>query len=137
MIVHLIDGTYELFRVFYGLRRFHEQDPPFGAVLGVLGTVAQMLETGATHVGVATARLIDRHGAIEEFPDEVMGDQRDAALLFKKLATLRTDAALFGDVDALRWSGPTPAFDALMEEMGGQRLLDRVAKLAGHSAVGR
>jgi len=271
VIVHLIDGTYELFRVFYGLRRFHDKDPPFGAVLGVLGTVAQMLETGATHLGVATdhviesfrnelwpgyktgdglepalqaqfhpleralvamgvvcwpmveleaddalasaaylasadvrvqqvaiwtpdkdlaqcvvadrvvqvdrrsgkvrnadgvrekfgviparipdylalvgdsadgypglpgigaktaARLIERYGPIEAFPDDALRDQRDAAVLFKKLATLRTDAALFDDVDALRWSGPTPAFDELMDEMGGQRLRERVAKLA-------
>ncbi|TLY62872.1 MAG: flap endonuclease, partial [Gammaproteobacteria bacterium] len=37
MIVHLIDGTYELFRHFYGLRRFgKDEDRPFGAVVGVL-----------------------------------------------------------------------------------------------------
>jgi len=48
MIVHLIDGTYELFRHFYGLRRFHKTDPPFGAVSGVLNTVAKMIEDGAT-----------------------------------------------------------------------------------------
>src|SRR5204863_2704388 len=59
MIVHLIDGTYELFRHFYGLRRFHKVDPPFGAVAGVLGTVVQMLEQGATHVGVATDHVIE------------------------------------------------------------------------------
>ncbi|HET7844217.1 MAG TPA: 5'-3' exonuclease H3TH domain-containing protein, partial [Xanthomonadales bacterium] len=59
MIVHLVDGTYELFRVFYGLRRFHDQDPPFGAVTGVLGTVVQMLEGGVTHVGVATDHVIE------------------------------------------------------------------------------
>src|ERR1051326_7125842 len=59
MIVHLIDGTYELFRHFYGLRRFHKTDPPFGAMLGVLGTVAQMIEQGATHIGVATDHVIE------------------------------------------------------------------------------
>jgi 5'-3' exonuclease len=59
MIVHLVDGTYELFRHFYGLRRFHKTDPPFGAVSGVLGTVAKMLEDGATHVGVATDHIIE------------------------------------------------------------------------------
>ena len=46
MIVHLIDGTYELFRCFYGARRFHKTAPPFGAVTGVLATVVQMLEQG-------------------------------------------------------------------------------------------
>src|SRR5213079_1677039 len=59
MIVHLIDGTYELFRHFYGIRRFHKTDPPFGAVAGVLNTVAKMIEDGATHIGVATDHVIE------------------------------------------------------------------------------
>ena len=59
MIVHLIDGTYELFRHFYGIRRGAKTDPPLGAVLGVCRTVAQMLETGATHIGVATDHVIE------------------------------------------------------------------------------
>jgi 5'-3' exonuclease len=60
MIVHLVDGTYELFRHFYGLRRFTKgEDKPFGAVTGVLGTVLQMIEKGATHIGVATDHVIE------------------------------------------------------------------------------
>src|ERR1041384_3159205 len=59
MIVHLIDGTYELFRHFYGLRRFHKTDPPFGAVSGVLHMTAKMIEDGATHIGVATDHVIE------------------------------------------------------------------------------
>src|SRR6478672_4238441 len=60
LIVHLIDGTYELFRHFYGLRRFSKGgDPPFGAAVGVLNTVLQMIEEGATHVGVATDHVIE------------------------------------------------------------------------------
>ena len=59
MIVHLIDGTYELFRHFYGIRRFKKTDPPYGAVSGVLRSVAKMLEDGATHVGVATDHVIE------------------------------------------------------------------------------
>ena len=59
MIVHLIDGTYELFRHFYGLRRAENGDPPFGAVRGVLHTVLEMMEKGATHVGVATDHIIE------------------------------------------------------------------------------
>jgi len=270
MIVHLIDGTYELFRHFYGLRRFTEgEDRPFGAVIGVLNTVLQMIETGATHVGVATdhviesfrnrlwsgyktgdgiepallaqfhpleealtamgvavwpmteleaddalasaaeiasvnegvqqvciwtpdkdlaqcvrgnrvvqvdrrsqkirdaegvrekfgvepvlipdflalvgdaadgypgiagigpvtaARLLNRHGIIESFPPAVLGDSRDLALLFKDLATLRTDARLFRDVDKLRWRGPTKAFAACAEHFGEARLLERSLK---------
>jgi 5'-3' exonuclease len=59
MIIHLVDGTYELFRHFYGARRFHKTDPPFGAVVGVLRTVAQMIDDGATHIGVATDHIIE------------------------------------------------------------------------------
>jgi 5'-3' exonuclease len=267
MIVHLVDGTYELFRHFYGLRRFNKgADPPLGAVIGVLQTVLQMIETGATHVGVATdhviesfrnrlwpgyktgigvdrallaqfhpleealgamgvavwpmteleaddalasaarsaaddesvekvciwtpdkdlaqcvrgdrvvqvdrrgmkirdaqgvrekfgvgpdlipdflalvgdaadgypgipgigpvtaARLLNRHGILEDFPPAVLGESRDLALLFKDLATLRTDAHLFRDVDELLWRGPTAAFGACAERLGEPRLLDR------------
>jgi len=271
MVVHLIDGTYELFRHFYGLRRFTKgKDPPFGAVIGVLQTVLQMLEKGATHVGVATdhiiesfrndlwadyktgegiepalwaqfhpleealvamgvvvwpmveleaddalasaarivyddpevekiciwtvdkdlaqcvrgdrvvqidrrarairdaaavrlkfgvapalipdflalvgdaadgypgiggigavtaVRLLNRYGAIEAFPAEVIGDRRNLAVLFKKLATLRTDASLFRDAEGLRWRGPTSAFAAWAERMGAPRLLERARKI--------
>jgi 5'-3' exonuclease len=59
MIVHLIDGTYELFRHFYGNRRAQQGDRPLGAVAGVLGTITQMLEGGATHIGVATDHVIE------------------------------------------------------------------------------
>jgi 5'-3' exonuclease len=74
VIVHLIDGTYELFRHFYGLRRFTKgQDPPFGAVLGVLRTVLQMLEGGATHIGVATDHVI------ESFRNDLWPDYKTGA----------------------------------------------------------
>jgi len=267
LIVHLIDGTYELFRHFYGLRRFNKgEDKPFGAVIGVLNTVLQMIETGATHIGVATdhvvesfrnalwpgyktgagmepallaqfhpledalaamgvavwpmieleaddalasaahiasedegvqkvciwtpdkdlaqcvrgdrvvqvdrrsqkirdaagvrekfgvepvlipdflalvgdaadgypgipgigavsaARLLNKHGIIEDFPATVLGDKRDLALLFKHLATLKTDAPLFRNIDELRWRGPTDAFAACVERFGEPRLLRR------------
>jgi len=59
MIVHLIDGTYELFRHFYGIRRFKKSDPPYGAVIGVLNMVLKMIEDGATHIGVATDHVIE------------------------------------------------------------------------------
>ena len=267
MIVHLLDGTYELFRHFYGLRRFNNgDDPPFGALIGVLNSVLQMIEEGATHVGVATdhviesfrndlwsgyktgenvepallgqfhpleaalkamgvavwpmteleaddglasaariasgndrvqkvciwtpdkdlaqcvrgdrvvqvdrrgqrildeegvrakfgvepvlipdflalvgdpadgypgipgigpiraARLVNRHGMIENFPPAVLGDdRRDMALLFKDLATLRTGARPFQDVDELRWRGPTEAFASWADRVG-DALLER------------
>ncbi|HVS02198.1 MAG TPA: 5'-3' exonuclease H3TH domain-containing protein [Thermoanaerobaculia bacterium] len=267
MIVHLLDGTYELFRHFYGRRRFHRQeDEPFGAVSGVLHTVLELLESGATHLGVATdhviesfrnrlwpgyktgegvdpallaqfhpledalramgvvvwpmveleaddalasaariacadravekvciwtpdkdlaqcvrgervvqvdrrgkkilgaegvrakfgvdpqripdylalvgdaadgfpgvprigaitaARLLNRHGALEDLPAEVLGEHRELALRFKELATLRSDAELFRDVDELRWRGPSPSFAAWAERLGDDRLLRR------------
>jgi 5'-3' exonuclease len=60
VIVHLLDGTYELFRHFYGARRWNKgKDAPLGAVRGVLGTVLGMLEDGATHLGVATDHVIE------------------------------------------------------------------------------
>ena len=271
MIVHLVDGTYELFRHFYGIRRWNKgADPPFGAVNGVLHTVAQMLEGGATHIGVGTdhviesfrndlwpdyktgagieralraqfvplenalaamgvvvwpmidleaddalasaacaaakneqvlkvciwtpdkdlaqcvvadrvvqvdrksgqirdadavrvkygvlparipdylalvgdaadgypgipgwgprtaARLINRYGALEDFPVESLKDNRERALLFKQLATLRTDAPLFHDVEQLRWRGATAAFPALAEKLGDPRIAKRVGDL--------
>ncbi len=279
MIVHLVDGTYELFRHFYGLRRFRKDgDAPFGAVIGVLHTLLEMIEKGATHLGIATdhviesfrnrlwegyktgegvepallaqfhpleeglaamgvtvwpmteleaddalasaariasaddavekvcvwtpdkdlaqsvradrvvqvdrrsgkirdaegvrekfgvepplipdflalvgdsadgypgmagfgpvtaARLLNRYGAIEAFPPEVLGARREQALLFKKLATLRTDARLFDDVDELRWRGPTPAFRAFVERVGDARLLERSARAQSAGGAGR
>ncbi len=272
MIIHLLDGTYELFRHFYGLRRFTKgSDRPFGAVVGVLNTVLEMIEGGATHIGVATdhviesfrndlwsgyktgdgvepallaqfhpleealgamgvvvwpmtdleaddalasaaalasndarvqkvclwspdkdlaqcvrqdrvvqvdrkskairdadgvlakfgvvptlipdylalvgdsadgypgiagigpkgaARLLTRYGMIEEFPPDVLGEQRELALLFKTLATLRTDAPLFADVDELRWRGPGNNFPACCQRWGDSRLTTRAAKAA-------
>lgn len=59
MIIHLLDGTYELFRHFYGIRRFQKKDPPYGAVAGVLRAVAKMIGDGATHFGVATDHIIE------------------------------------------------------------------------------
>ena len=272
MVVHLIDGTYELFRHFYGQRRFNKgEDKPSAAAVGVLHTVLQMIEKGATHIGVATdhviesfrnqlwpgyktgegiepalwaqfhplekalaamgvvvwpmveleaddalasaahlaaadtrvekvciwtpdkdlaqcvqgdrvvqmvrrtnvmldaaavqakygveparipdflalvgdsadgypgidgigevgaARLIRQHGAIGSFPAAVLaGERRDMALLFKRLATLRTDAALFKDVDELRWRGPTKAFSEFAKQLGDERLLARAGRV--------
>ena len=72
---------------------------------------------------VTAARLVNRYGALEDFPPEVLGERRAQALLFKNLATLRTDAALFGDVDELRWRGPADSFAEWVERLGDQRLL--------------
>jgi 5'-3' exonuclease len=85
---------------------------------------------GIPRIGAKTAaNLIARYGAIEQFPSHVLGDRMELALLFKKLATLRTDAALFSDIDALRWRGPTDAFGDLAERMGTPALVNRIAAL--------
>ena len=86
MIVHLVDGTYELFRHFYGLRRFNKgKDRPYGAVVGVLQTVLQMIENGdrvkasgsrglgGTYLGVATDHVI------ESFRNRLWADYKTGA----------------------------------------------------------
>ena len=78
---------------------------------------------------VSAARLLNRHGILEDFPPAVLGGNRGLALLFKDLATLRTEADLFGDVDELRWRGPTAAFAACAERLGEPRLLERCRNL--------
>jgi 5'-3' exonuclease len=81
---------------------------------------------GIRGIGKSTAaRLLGQHGPIEAFPSGILGAERELALLFKTLATLRTDAPLFSDVDELQWKGPTPAFDAWAERIADPRLLAR------------
>ena len=80
MVIHLVDGTYELFRHFYGLRRFTKgKDRPYGGVVGVLQTVIQMLEKGATHIGVATDHVIESFRN-DLWPDYKTGEGIDPAL---------------------------------------------------------
>ena len=86
---------------------------------------------GIPGIGAKTAaQLLNRYGQIEKFPSNVLGEQRDLALLFKKLATLRTDAPLFKKVETLRWRGATPAFAAWADRMEAPRLLERCEKAA-------
>ena len=85
---------------------------------------------GISGIGAVTAaRLLNRHGVIEDFPPTVLGENRDRALLFKHLATLRTDAPLFRNVDELEWRGPTDTFAVCTEALGDQRLLQRCRTL--------
>jgi 5'-3' exonuclease len=82
---------------------------------------------------VSAARLLKEHGAIEAFPSRILGEQQHTAMLFKQLATLRTDAKLFDDVESLRWTGPTPSFAAWAQRAGAPRLLERaVSAASGH-----
>ena len=87
---------------------------------------------GIPGIGVRTAaHRLNRYGQIENFPPNVLGEQRDLALLFKNLATLRTDAPLFDAAETLRWRGATPGFAAWAERMESPRLLERCEKAAG------
>jgi 5'-3' exonuclease len=96
--------------------------PDFLALVGD----AQDGYPGIAGIGrVSAASLLSRHGPIERFPDTVLGAARERALLFKHLATLRTDAPLFQDVDELAWQGPTAGFAAWAERSGDTRLLER------------
>src|SRR5207245_529764 len=81
MILHVLDGTYELFRQFYGQRRFNKgKDKPFGAVVGVLHSVLEMIEKGATHLGVATDHVIESFRN-DFWPDYKTGEGIDPVLL--------------------------------------------------------
>jgi 5'-3' exonuclease len=84
---------------------------------------------GIPGIGPSTAAaLLNRHGPIESFPEGVLGAQRERAILFKTLATLRTDAGLFADVDELKWTGPTPAFAEWPQRMADDRIQARIDK---------
>ena len=79
---------------------------------------------------VSAARLLNQYGSIEAFPPDVLMRHREQALLFKTLATLRTDAPLFKNVDQLKWKGPTAAFAEHTAKFGEPRLLQRAKELA-------
>src|SRR5581483_9966916 len=86
---------------------------------------------GVPGVGLKTAaRLINQYGHLESFPPEVLKTHRDAALLFKRLATLRTDAPLFGNVDELRWRPPNESFAAQLDKLGDARLTARIVEVS-------
>jgi len=60
----------------------------------------------------------------------VLGARQELALLFKQLATLRTDAPLFESVEELRWRGPTSGFAEFAQRIGDNRLLERALRNA-------
>ncbi len=80
MIVHLVDGTYELFRCFYGNKKSTREDDGRGAVRLVLNTLLQMVEEGATHLGVATDHVIESFRN-ELWPGYKTGDGVEPPLL--------------------------------------------------------
>ncbi len=71
--VHLVDGTYELFRYFFATpSHIDGSGREVGAIRGVLGSMAGLLEDGATHVGIATDHVI------ESFRNELWDDYKDS-----------------------------------------------------------
>ena len=127
VIVHLVDGTYELFRHFYGLRRFTKgKDRPFGAVVGVLQTVLQMIEQGATHVGVATDHVI------ESFRNDLWagyktGEGIEPALL-RAVPSARGGARRDGRRRRGRWSSSRPTTRS-RRRRGSPPTIERVDKV--------
>jgi 5'-3' exonuclease len=81
MIVHLVDGTYELFRYFLSPAAAFDRSAPPGlrAVRGVVGSMLGMLESGATHLGVATDHVIESFRN-ELWPGYKTGEGIDPAL---------------------------------------------------------
>jgi 5'-3' exonuclease len=128
-----IDGRRKIVRDATAVREKFGVDPPLiPDLLALVGDAADGYP-GIDGIGPSTAaELISRYGPIENFPSSILGKQRDLALLFKKLATLRTDAPLFKTVETLRWRGATPAFAAWADRMKAPRLLERCAKAMGN-----
>ncbi len=120
-----------------GVRQAFGVDPAFiPDFLALVGDSADGYP-GIPGIGKVTAsRLIARHGAIETFPDSVLGEQQEMALRFKVLATLRTDSPIARTVDELRWSGPTPAFDAAARLLGDGNLIERSRRAAAATSAG-
>src|SRR4030095_4254228 len=125
-----VDGRRNIIRNEKGVREKFGVAPQFiPDYLALVGDAADGYP-GIAGCGPRTAaRLIDLHGPIENFPPDVLREKRDLALLFKDLATLRTNAPLFENVDELRWRGSTPEFEAVAQRIADDRLLKRVRTL--------
>ena len=125
-----VDRRGQTIRTAAGVREKFGVEPPLIPDFLALVGDAQDGYPGIPGIGAVTAaRLLNQYGGIEAFPANVLADNREQALLFRSLATLRTDAALFGNVDELEWHGPTRAFAAWTERLGDPRLLERSRKM--------
>jgi 5'-3' exonuclease len=129
-----IDGRRKTIRDAAGIREKFGVDPPLiPDLLALVGDAADGYP-GIAGIGARTAaQLLNRHGPIENFPSDVLSKQRDLALLFKRLATLRTDAPLFKKVETLRWRGATSTFAAWADRMKAPRLIERCEEAAGRA----
>src|SRR6476619_5448090 len=120
------DGRRKTTRDAAAIREKFGVDPPLiPDLLALVGDSADGYP-GIPGIGAKTAAtLLNQYGPIEKFPPDILGQQHELALLFKKLATLRTDAPLFKKVETLRWRGPIPAFADWTKRMDTPRLLER------------
>jgi 5'-3' exonuclease len=89
----------------------------------------------------STAAVLAKFGHIESIPADwrewhvnaanasalahTLSEERDQAMLFRTLATLRTDIALFDDLDQLRWNGPTEVFTAIAARLDSAKISKR------------
>ncbi len=126
-----VDRRSDTVRNAEGVRAKFGVDPPLiPDFLALVGDSADGYP-GMRGIGaVGAARLLNEHGPIEDFPASVLGDNREQALLFKRLATLRTETELFDDVESLRWAGPTAEFAAVVDRLDDSRLLNRATAAA-------
>ena len=132
------DGVYEKFGV------APESIPDYLALVGdAQDGIPGLPKWGAK----STAAVLVSYGHLEQIPDdaadwqvkvrgatglaEVLRERRDDALLYRKLATLRTDVPLQERLDDLRWAGPTDDLAPLCKELGFERFLDRFSGPAG------
>jgi 5'-3' exonuclease len=112
------------------LKKFGVRPDLIPDYLALLGDAADGYP-GIPGIGkVSASRLLNKYGPIENFPDNLLNDKLEYALLFKKLARLRTDAPLFTNVDQLRWQGPLASFNNVIKKINEPRLLIRAEKLA-------
>jgi 5'-3' exonuclease len=131
-----IDGRRKIIRDAAAVREKFGVGPPLiPDLLALVGDAADGYP-GIAGIGARTAAtLLNRYGKIENFPGKILGEQREFALLFKKLATLRTDALLFKKVETLRWRGATPEFAKWAKRMNAPRLLERCDRVKLRHAV--
>jgi 5'-3' exonuclease len=130
-----VDRKSKAIRDAAGVRAKFGVDPPLiPDLLALVGDAADGYP-GIPGIGPTTAaRLLNRHGPIEDFPADVLSVHRERALLFKLLATLRVDIPVFADPEELRWNGPTPAFADWATRLDSARLLDRCRRAAAKLA---
>src|SRR5437773_6092923 len=126
-----IDGRRKTIRDAAGIReKFGVSPQLIPDLLALVGDAADGYP-GIPGIGARTAaQLLNRYGQIENFPSNVLGEQGDIALIFKKIATLSSNAQLFKKDETQRWRGATPAFAAWAQRMESPRLLERCEKAA-------